>query len=55
MSDFSSYREKVARYGREASDAEAAKNYEYAFECYTKALEIFNHMIKCKFLVQTFR
>ncbi len=44
----SSYREKVANLGKAATQAEADKKYEEAFEYYTKALEIFNHMIKCK-------
>ena len=47
MSDFSQYREKAAKYGKEAHQAEADKNYELAYECYTKALDIFMHMIKC--------
>ena len=49
MSDFSAYREKVANLGKQAHQAESEKNYEAAFEYYTKALEIFAHMIKCKY------
>ena len=52
MSDFSSYREKVANYGKMAHQAETDKNYEAAFEYYTKALDIFAHMIKCKYSSQ---
>ena len=48
MSDFSSYREKVANYGKMAHQAETDQNYELAYEQYTKALDIFMHMIKCK-------
>ena len=48
MSDFSSYREKVANYGKLAHQAETEQNYELAYEQYTKALDIFMHMIKCK-------
>lgn len=48
MSDFSSYREKVAMYGKQAHQAETDQNYELAYEQYTKALDIFMHMIKCK-------
>lgn len=48
MSDFSAYREKVANYGKMAHQAEAEKKYDEAFEYYTKALDIFSHMIKCK-------
>mmetsp|Transcript_34249 Transcript_34249/g.33485 ORF Transcript_34249/g.33485 Transcript_34249/m.33485 type:complete len:126 (+) Transcript_34249:23-400(+) len=46
MSDFSAYREKVANYGKLANSAEKEKNYEAAYDCYIKALEIFIHMIK---------
>jgi len=48
MSDFSAYREKVASYGRQAAQAEKEQQYEQAYEFYTKALDIFMHMIKCK-------
>lgn len=48
MSDFSAYREKVANYGKAAHQAETDQNYELAYENYTKALDIFMHMIKCK-------
>ncbi len=48
MSDFGAYREKVAALGKQAAQAEDAKDYKLAFELYTKALDIFAHMIKCK-------
>ena len=48
MSDFTAYREKVANFGKLAHQAETDKNYEQAYEYYTKALDIFMHMIKCK-------
>lgn len=50
MSDLSSYRDKVANLGKIANQAEQDKDYQKAFEHYTKALDIFSHMIKCKFL-----
>jgi len=46
MTDLTSYREKVANYGKLAHQAEADKNFEQAYEYYTKALDIFIHMIK---------
>jgi len=49
MSDLSSYRDKAANYGKLANQAEQEKNWEAAFEYYTKALDIFAHMMKCKF------
>lgn len=49
MSDLSSYRDKAANYGKLANQAEQEKDYAGAFEYYTKALDIFSHMIKCKF------
>ena len=48
MSDLSSYRDKVAQYGKQANQAEQDKDFQLAFEYYTKALDIFQHMIKCK-------
>ena len=48
MSDLTAYREKVKNYGMQANQAEQDKNYEQAYEYYTKALDIFIHMIKCK-------
>lgn len=47
MSDLSSYREKVKNYGQRAAQAEQDKDYEQAYDWYTKALDIFMHMIKC--------
>lgn len=49
MSDFSSYRDKVANYGKLAHQAETDKNYEAAYDYYMKALDVFMHMIKCRF------
>mmetsp|Transcript_23429 Transcript_23429/g.17887 ORF Transcript_23429/g.17887 Transcript_23429/m.17887 type:complete len:150 (+) Transcript_23429:31-480(+) len=46
MSDFSQYREKVANFGKLANQAEKDKNYEEAYNYYTKALDIFMHMVK---------
>lgn len=51
MSDLSSYRDKVAILGKLANDAEKNQNYEEAYLNYTKALDIFMHMIKCKYLI----
>ena len=51
MSDFGAYRDKVALLGKQAAQAEDAKDYKGAFEYYTKALDIFAHMIKCKLTV----
>ena len=48
MSDLSSYRDKAANYGKQANQAEQDKDSQLAFEYYTKALDIFSHMIKCK-------
>ena len=48
MTDLSSYREKVKQYGIQANNAEQEKNYEQAYELYTKALDVFMYMIKCK-------
>lgn len=52
MSDLSSYRTRVADYGKQATEAEKAENYEQAYRCYMEALELFMHMIKCKFCCQ---
>lgn len=52
MSDLSTYRDKVAQYGKQANQAEEAKDYQLAFEFYTKALDIFQHMIKCKYHIR---
>jgi len=46
MSDLSSYREKAANLGKLANQAETEKDYQRAFDYYTKALDIFSHMIK---------
>ena len=54
MSDLSSYRDKVAILGKQANDAEKNQNYEEAYLHYTKALDIFMHMIKCKYCIIRF-
>lgn len=54
MSDLSSYRDRAAKYGKDAGLAEQEKNYPLAFEYYTKALDIFSHMIKCKYKKQIY-
>lgn len=46
MTDLSAYRERVKQYGIQANNAENEKNYEQAYEFYTKALDVFMHMIK---------
>jgi hypothetical protein len=48
MSDLSAYRDKAANFGKQANQAENDKDYASAFEFYMKALDIFQHMIKCK-------
>ncbi len=48
MSDMSNYRDKVTNFGKLATSAENEKNYEAAYDYYTKALELFMHIIKCK-------
>lgn len=48
MSDLSAYRDKAANFGKQANQAENDKDYAGAFEFYMKALDIFQHMIKCK-------
>ena len=48
MSDLSAYRDKVANLGKQAYDAEQSERYELAVDLYTKAIEIFMYMIKCK-------
>jgi MIT (microtubule interacting and transport) domain len=52
MSDLSSHRDRVSKLGKDANQAEQDQNYPLAFQCYTKALEIFSHMIKCKYSSQ---
>lgn len=49
MGDLSSYRDKVADAGKRAKQCEDVKDYEGAFEWYTKALDIFKHLMTCKF------
>lgn len=48
MSDFQAYRDRVANYGRLAAAADNEGRYEEAIDYYTKAVEIFKHMMKCK-------
>lgn len=48
MSDLSSYRDKCTLYGKLANDYEQKEDYESAYYNYTRALDIFSHMIKCK-------
>ena len=48
MSDLSAHRDKVAQMGKLANQAEKDQQWETAYEYYTKALDIFMHMIKCK-------
>ena len=48
MTDLSSYRTRVAEYGKAAQEAEKAEQYEQAYGCYMQALETFMHLIKCK-------
>ena len=49
MSDLTSYRQQVTEYGKRASDAEKGERYEEAYGYYMQALEIFMHLIKCRF------
>ena len=49
MSDLSSYRQQVTQYGQRAQEAETAKRYEEAYGHYMAALDVFMHLIKCKF------
>src|SRR5947208_2580321 len=49
MVDFTAYRDKVSNYGKLAHAAEKEEKYDQAYEYYTKALDIFMHMIKCKY------
>ena len=50
MSDLSSYRQQVTQYGQRATEAENAKRYEEAYGHYMAALDVFMHLIKCKYL-----
>lgn len=49
MSDLSSYRQQVTQYGQRAQEAENGKRYEEAYGHYMSALDVFMHLIKCKF------
>jgi hypothetical protein len=49
MSDLSSYRNQVTEYGKRASEAEKAENFKEAYQFYMSALDVFVHLIKCKF------
>jgi hypothetical protein len=48
MSDLTSYRNQVTEYGKRAGEAEKAEKYEEAYQLYMSALDVFQHMIKCK-------
>ena len=48
MSDLSSYRQQVTDYGKRATEAEKAEQWEQAYGHYMAALEVFMHLIKCK-------
>ena len=49
MSDLSSYRQQVTQYGQRAQEAENGERYEEAYGHYMAALDVFMHLIKCKF------
>ena len=51
MSDLSSYRNQVTQYGQRATEAENAKRYEEAYNHYMAALDVFMHLIKCKYTI----
>jgi hypothetical protein len=48
MSDFQQYRDRVANYGKLAAQADNAGRFQEAIDYYLKAVELFQHMIKCK-------
>jgi len=48
MGDFTAYRDKVSQYGKLAYQAEQDKQYEASYDYLMKAIDIFMHMIKCK-------
>ena len=48
MSDLSSYRQQVTEYGKRATEAEKAEQWEQAYSHYMAALDVFMHLIKCK-------
>ena len=54
MSDLSQYRNQVTELGKRAVAAEQSKDYQVAYENYVAALNIFKHLIKCKFLFIVF-
>jgi hypothetical protein len=49
MSDLSNYRTQVTEYGKRANEAEKAERFEEAYSYYMQALDIFMHLIKCKY------
>ena len=51
MSDLTSYRQQVTEYGKRATDAEGGQRYEEAYGYYMQALEVFMHLIKCKYFL----
>jgi len=54
MGDFQVYRDRVANLGKLAAEADNSQRYEEAIDYYTKAVEIFKHMIKCRFFLLKF-
>ena len=50
MSDLSAYRQQVQQHGQRATEAEAGKRYEEAYGHYMAALDVFMHLIKCKYI-----
>jgi hypothetical protein len=52
MSDLSSYRTQVTEYGKRANEAEKAERFEEAYSYYMQALDIFMHLIKCKYFAR---
>ena len=49
MSDLSAYRTKVVDISQKAKAADDAKDYEQAYYHYKEALQIWIHLIKCKY------
>ena len=52
MSDLSSYRQQVTEYGKRATEAEKAEQWDQAYGHYMAALEVFMHLIKCRRIYQ---
>jgi len=51
MGDLSAHREKASKIIQAAKQCEEEEKWTDAFDNYMKALEIFNHMCKCKYWV----